>query len=80
MLALKLEELFSKKAKENQIIRKGEQAGSTSATLPNLKAVDTRKELAKIAGIGDRSIDKVKRIEAQATQEQKAKLKKKVYQ
>jgi len=50
-LALKLEPLMARKAKENQIVRKGEQPGTTPQNSAKLKPTDTRKELAKVAGV-----------------------------
>ena len=67
VLALKLEELFSKKAKERML------KGKADPT-PTLAQGETRESLAKASGISHGSIDKVKKIEAQATNEQKQKL------
>ena len=69
VLALQLEEVFSKKAKENQI-RKPNSVLLISAE----QNLDTRKELSKIASVGHDTIDKVKKIQAQASEEVKAKL------
>jgi len=61
MLASKKEEIFKRKAKENQRERKGNQAGATSAILPKLP-ISTRAESAKAAGVGERTYDAGKLI------------------
>jgi N6-adenosine-specific RNA methylase IME4 len=70
VLALELESVFSKRAKEQQI-RKPE---SVSVNSPKQTPIDTRKELAKIASVGEQTIARVKVIEAKATPEIKAQL------
>ena len=70
VLALELESVFSARAKEQQI-RKPE---SVLAMLPKQKPIDTRKEIAKIADVKERTLGKVKVIQAKATPEVKAKL------
>jgi len=70
VLALQLEEVFSVKAKENQI-RKPE---SVSVNSPKQNPIDTRKELSKVASVGEQTIARVKVIEAKATPEVKAQL------
>jgi N6-adenosine-specific RNA methylase IME4 len=69
VLALELEEVFSKKAKENL----GRNQHSSLPTLAKTK-VDTRKELSKVANVSHGTLDKVKKIQAQASEEVKAKL------
>ena len=69
VLALQLEEVFSNKAKENQV-RKANSVLLISAE----QKLDTRKELSKIASVGHDTIAKVKKIQAQASEEVKAKL------
>ena len=72
-LALKLEEHYKAKAKENQ-----SEAGKISQKQGlqiSAKAVDTRKEIAKIAHVSGDTIDRVRKIEAKATPEVKEKLK-----
>ena len=72
-LALKLEDVFKAKAKENL-------KTSTGGTNPQplqksaKAAIDTRKELAKVANVSHDTIAKVKVIEAKATPEVKAQL------
>ena len=68
VLALKLESIFSEKAKENQI--QGGEVKQISAKAP----INTRQELSKIAGVSHDTIHKVKRIQANATPEIKEKL------
>lgn len=69
LLALQLENIISEKAKQNQK-RKPE------SVLPILaeQKINTRDEVSKIAGISHGTLDKVKKIEAQATDEIKGKL------
>ena len=69
VLALQLEEVFSKKAKENL----GRNQYSSLPTLAKTK-VDTRQELSKVANVSHGTLDKVKKIQAQASEEVKAKL------
>jgi DNA modification methylase len=70
VLALQLEEVFSAKAKEQQV-RKPEFVKQISA---EQKPIETRKELAKVANVSHDTISKVKKIEAVATPEVKAQL------
>jgi len=67
-LALQLEPLISAKAKENQGTR------SDLTSVRNLTNVDTKRELATIAGVSHDTIAKVKHIEQKATPEVKEKL------
>jgi len=73
VLALELESVFSKKAKENQIssLKKGTSVPQISA---KREPIDTRKELSKVANVSHDTIAKVKHIEAKATPEVKQKL------
>jgi len=71
VIVLGLKHLFETKAKENQITRKGSQDGSTCPNLDKLEAVDTKKELAKIAGISHGNINKIEHIEDTGTKELK---------
>ena len=72
VLALELESVFIAKAKENQAIQfKGNSLTLKSA---EVKPIETRKELAKMASVGHDTIAKVKVIQATATPEVKAKL------
>lgn len=69
VLALELEDVFSKKAKENQIRK-------PNSVLPMLaeQNIDTRQKLSKVANVSHGTLDKVKKIQAQASEEVKAKL------
>jgi hypothetical protein len=71
-LALRLEEMIAARAKANQ---KGGQGG---VLLPQNSAeashVETREEIAKLAGVSRDTVDKVKQIEKKATPEVKASL------
>lgn len=69
VLALQLEEVFSKKAKENQGARTDILQISAES-----KPIDTRKELSKVANVSHDTIAKVKKIQEKATEEVKAKL------
>jgi len=70
VLALELEEVFSKKAKEKERIRKTTSQKSDES----LQEVSTKKELAKVASVSHDTISKVKKIQEKAPQEVKAKL------
>ena len=69
VLALELEEVFSKKAKANL----GNNQHSTCQISDNSK-IDTKKELSKVASVSHDTIAKVKKIQEKATPEVKAKL------
>ena len=69
VLALQLEEVFSKKAKENQGARTDILQISAES-----KPIDTRKELSKVANVSHDTMAKVKKIQEKATEEVKAKL------
>ena len=75
VLALQLEEVFSKKAKENLKVYSGNQYESGGLpTLAKVQTVDTRQELSKLANVSHGTLDKVKKIQAKASEEVKAKL------
>jgi len=69
VVALTKKAILAKKAKENQIIRKGDQAGSTLVILPKLESVNTREQLAEEAGISGRTLDKIEKIARESTPE-----------
>ncbi len=72
VLALELEQVFRDKARANQSIQfKG---SSLRENLPEVKPMRTREELAKVANVSDRTIDKVKVIEAKANDKIKEQL------
>jgi hypothetical protein len=71
LLALKLENIISQKAKEKQ-----QKAGGALPQKSAEAPIETRKELAKIANVSHDTIAKVKKIEEKATTEQKEKLRK----
>jgi len=72
VLALQLEDVFREKAKENQAIQfKGNSLQKISA---EVKPIETRQEIAKIANVSHDTIAKVKKIEATATPYVKEKL------
>ena len=70
VLALELEEVFSKKAKEKERIRKTTSQKSDES----LEKVSTKKELSKVASVSHDTISKVKKIQEKAPEEVKAKL------
>jgi len=69
VLALQLEDIFRKKAKEKQT-----EAGKNKLPQKSAKAIDTRHELAKTASVSHDTIAKVKVIQEKANDEQKQKL------
>jgi len=69
VLALELESVFSERAKEQQ----GKRA-DILVNSPKSEPIDTRKEIAKIASVGEQTIARIKVIEAKATPEVKAQL------
>lgn len=74
-LALKLESVIREKAKENQGVRNDLNILQNSAR-SKIKAIDTRLEVSKIAGVSHDTIDRIKVIEREATPEQKEELSK----
>jgi site-specific DNA-methyltransferase (adenine-specific) len=76
VLALQLEDVFREKAKENLKLA----AEKTNTPLPilanpiEIKSIDTRKEISKVANVSHGTLDKVKVIQANATPEVKARL------
>ena len=73
VLALELEDVFRIKAKENISIE-NKNRSTDSAKLPKRDSVDTRKELSKVAQVGERTLGMVKKIQEKAPQEIKTKL------
>jgi len=73
-LALELEEVFKLKAKEN-LKASGENFGKGLVNSSNpINKIDTRKELSKVASVGEQTISRVKVIEAKAPEKVKEKL------
>jgi len=70
VLALQLEDVFREKAKEKEQFRKT----TSQISDESLPEISTKKELAKIANVSHDTIAKVKKIEATATPEVKARL------
>ena len=66
-LALRLEAIITAKAKEHMSL------GGKGCQIPD-KPIDTKKELAEVAGVSHDTIHRVKKIEEKATPEQKLKL------
>lgn len=73
-LALRLESVFSERAKANSVAS-GERFGKgLQNSAEPIQPIDTRKEVAKAAGVSHDTVAKVKKIEAVATPEIKAAL------
>jgi DNA modification methylase len=73
VLALKLKELFAEKAETNLHLSKGQ--GIKGCQKSDKVNIDTKKELAHIAGVSHDTIAKVQKIEKMATSETKEKVK-----
>jgi DNA modification methylase len=71
VLALQLEDVFKEKAKEKELERKTTFLKSEKS---NLETINSIKEISKLANVGHDTIAKVKKIEANATPEVKARL------
>ena len=69
VLALELEDVFSKKAKEKQ-----KEAGGAVRQKSDKAVIDTKKELSKVASVSHDTIAKVKKIQEKASEEVKEKL------
>ena len=74
-LALRLEETIAARGREN-LCRAGASAapGKPSQISANITPIDTRAQIAKVAGVSHDTVAKVKKIEAFATDQVKAKL------
>lgn len=75
LLALKIKPDIAKKAKENQAEYHGNQYESGLCQKSDKVQIDTKKEVAKLAGVSHDTIAKVEKIEAHATPEVKAAVK-----
>jgi hypothetical protein len=74
-LALRVEKEWAKMAKANQVARKGNQPGTSCQKSDKLSTpIDTKKELAKMAGVSHDTIAKVKAVHEKADEETKAKM------
>jgi DNA modification methylase len=72
VLALQLEDVFREKAKENLKLSEGK--GKQISAEVKVQPIETRQEIAKVANVSHDTIAKVKKIEANATPEVKARL------
>lgn len=72
VIALQLKPDIAKKAKENQAEYHGNQYESGLCQKSDKVQIDTKKEVAKLAGVSHDTIAKVEKIEKQATPEVKA--------
>lgn len=72
VLALQKKAIHEARAKANQKARKGDQPGASPAKLPDLSPVNTRAEVAKDAGLGERTIAKIVTVEKNGSPELKA--------
>ena len=70
VLALKLEDVIKERAKENQKLSEGKGCQKSDKVNP----IDTKKELATLAGVSHDTIAKVKTIEKEGSDEQKQSL------
>jgi hypothetical protein len=61
-LALKLEPIVAAKAKENQRLSPGRGGGKGCQNSDNLSRIDTKKEIARVAGVSHDTIAKVKTV------------------
>lgn len=52
-----MRELYDRKAKERQKVRKGNQPGATPANLPDLQRGDARDHVGKVVGVSGKTID-----------------------
>lgn len=75
-LVMGLEAIIAKQAKGNQIKRKGGQAGATCQNSDNLDPIDTKKEMAKLAGTSHDTYAKGKIVFERGDEETKAALRK----
>ena len=73
VLALELQEVFKEKAQKSKA-KKVSHFRNTGEVLATLPKPDTRKELSKVAQVGERTLDKVKKIQEKAPEEVKQKL------
>ena len=73
VIALKVKPAITKKAKDKEAERK---TTLTKSTKSNMPSINTRKEVAKIAGVSEDTVRKVEKIEAEATPQTKERLKK----
>lgn len=74
VLALQLEDVFKAKAKENLKIYGGNQHAAPPQISAKVQPIETRQEIAKVANVSHDTISKVKKIEATASPEIKAKV------
>lgn len=74
-LALQLKPVIAAKAKENQGERNDLSQNFLQKSAESSKPLDTRKEIAKLAGVSHDTVSKVEKIEELATPEVKARLK-----
>jgi ParB family chromosome partitioning protein len=65
-----LKEIISEKAKENQTLSQGRGIKGLENSTNLIEPVDTRLELAKIAGVSDNTIARIEKINADGTPEQ----------
>ena len=73
LLAIRLKPVFEEKARENQL--SALKQNTVNLISDERKAVNTNKELAKIAGVGRDTISKVQKIEEKATDKVKEQIK-----
>ena len=69
-MALELKEIISAKAKENQTLSQGRGIKGLENSTNLIEPIDTRLEIAKIAGVSDNTISRVETIKSEGTPEQ----------
>jgi hypothetical protein len=69
MVAGRARKLFDEQAKERQQVRKGHQAGSTVANLPQLDKGKSRDKAAAAVGVGGRTVDYASKVLKNGTPE-----------
>lgn len=62
MCAQRAREIYDRRAKERQQVRKGNQAGATVENLPQLEPSKARDEVGKAFGVSGKSVDHAKRV------------------
>lgn len=73
-LALRLEEMIAARAKAHQSLSEGRGQKGSQKSADLLAPIETREEIAKLAGVSRDTVDKVKQIERKAAPEVKAAL------
>lgn len=62
MCAARARDIYEREAKERQVVRKGDQAGTSPANLPDLDKGDARDKAGKAFGVSGKSVDHATRV------------------